>query len=50
MAEEEKKEEQAAAGAAEGEKLGLLDTIIQEGKMARDESQLPYAKTSSVSS
>lgn len=44
MAEEEKKEEQAAEGAAEGEELGLLDTIIQEGKMARDESQLPYAK------
>ena len=44
MAEEEKKEEQAAAGAAEGEELGLLDTIIQEGNMARDESQLPYAK------
>jgi type VI secretion system protein ImpC len=44
MAEEEKKEEQAAAGAAEGEELGLLDTIIQQGNMARDESQLPYAK------
>ena len=44
MAEEEKKEEKAAPSAAEGEKLGLLDTIIQEGKMARDESQLPYAK------
>jgi type VI secretion system protein ImpC len=44
MAEEEKKEEQAEAGAAEAEELGLLDTIIQEGKMARDESQLPYAK------
>lgn len=41
---EEKKEEQAAAGAAEGEELGLLDSIIQEGNMARDESQLPYAK------
>jgi type VI secretion system protein ImpC len=44
MAEEEKKEEKAATSAAEGETLGLLDTIIQEGKMARDESQLPYAK------
>ena len=44
MAEEEKKEEQAATGAAEGEELGLLDRIIQEGKMARDETQLPYAK------
>lgn len=41
---EEKKEEQAAEGAAEGEELGLLDKIMQEGKMARDESQLPYAK------
>jgi len=44
MANEEKKEEQAAAGAAEGEELGLLDKIVQEGKMARDESQLPYAR------
>jgi type VI secretion system protein ImpC len=44
MAEEEKKEEQAAAGAAEGEELGLLDKIIGEGKMALDESQLPYAR------
>jgi len=44
MADEEKKEEQTGGGAAEGEELPLLDKIIQEGKMARDESQISYAR------
>jgi type VI secretion system protein ImpC len=44
MADEEKKEEQVAAEAAEGEELSLLEKILQEGRMVRDESQVPYAK------
>ena len=44
MADEEKNEEQAAEGAAEGEELSTLDQIIQEGRMAKDDSQIPYAK------
>jgi len=43
MPDEEKNEEQAAEGAAEVE-LSPLETIIQEGRMAKDESQIPYAK------
>src|SRR3712207_3106872 len=30
--------------AGEAEPASLLDTIIKDGKMARDESQLPYAR------
>ncbi|MFH0844412.1 MAG: type VI secretion system contractile sheath large subunit [Pseudomonadota bacterium] len=44
MVDEEKKEEQAAAAPAEAEETSLLDKVIQEGNMARDESQIPYAK------
>ncbi len=40
MAEEETKEE----GAAEEQELSLLDKIVTEGKMIRDESQMPYAR------
>ncbi len=43
MAKKEKEEAGAAAG-GEGATLSLLDTIIQDGKMARDESQQSYAK------
>jgi type VI secretion system protein ImpC len=40
MAEEETKEE----GAAEEQELSLLDKIVTDGNMIRDESQLPYAR------
>ena len=33
-----------AAGAAAAQELPLLDRIIQDGKMARDESQQAYAR------
>ncbi len=40
MAEEETKEE----GAAEEQELSLLDKIVTDGNMIRDESQMPYAR------
>lgn len=43
MAEEETKE-QTEEGAAEEKELSLLDKIVTEGNMVRDESQLPYAR------
>ncbi len=44
MADEEKQEAQGSGEAAETQELNLLDRIIQEGNMARDESQQEYAK------
>ncbi len=38
------KKEAAAGGAAQTEELGLLDRIVQEGKMAVEPSQNAYAK------
>lgn len=43
MAEEETKE-QTEEGAAAEKELSLLDKIVTEGNMVRDESQLPYAR------
>ena len=43
MAEEEKPT-QAAEGGAEAQELTLLDSIIEQGGMVRDESQKPYAR------
>lgn len=42
MADEKKPEGQAEG--AEAEELSLLDRVVQKGKMARDESQKPYAQ------
>jgi len=42
MADEKKPE--AAASDAEATELSLLDKVVQKGKMARDESQKPYAQ------
>ncbi|MBI3328208.1 MAG: type VI secretion system contractile sheath large subunit, partial [Nitrospinae bacterium] len=37
-------EQQEQGGAAPAAEVGLLDKIVLDGKMARDESQLPYAR------
>ena len=37
-------EETSAEGGAATEELSLVDNIIQNGKLARDDSQLEYAK------
>jgi len=44
MGEQEKEQVQAAQAEAVAEEKGLLDQIIQEGRMARDESQLGNAR------
>src|SRR5512139_3934503 len=44
MGEQEKEQVPAAQPEAVVEEKGLLDQIIQEGRMARDESQLGYAR------
>jgi type VI secretion system protein ImpC len=41
---DEKNPQPEPQGAAVTESAGLLDTIIKDGKMARDESQRPYAR------
>lgn len=42
MADEEK--EEGTESAAEEQELSLLDTIVQNGGMVRDDSQVPYAR------
>lgn len=42
--EEEIKQQESAATATETKELTLLDQIVLQGRMIRDESQLPYAR------